>query len=317
MAPRTMCGDVGEAVMTPIRIGCLRGKGRSKPAAPRRILRYACDAVAAVRALRTNIRLRRIGLHKLLPRQSALLTCVPYLFTPLRSLRWRKMPQLTVLSTLQGSLSTQLLRCIEFLLPLRLQICRSLCIRHGSPGLCVRHVRFCLHGRRPLALAFCAQLLPLKVPLLLLNVTLLLLNAAVDRCRCLLSLRRRNVWPRNVRWRRRAGDVRRRHLRPLDLRSGDLWPCNLRRRGARCCNVRCGARCNMWHRRSCCRGRWSCGRRPWRGVRCRTGFSPGILCGSCHRNGDGQRGGQRHPSTQNHHCASSTSAELKFRHSTG
>ena len=45
----------------------------------------------------------------------------------------------------------------------------------------------------------------------------------------------------------------------------------------------------MWRRGPRGRGRWSCGRRPWCGV-WRTGFGPGILCGSGHRNGDGQRG---------------------------
>jgi hypothetical protein len=122
-----------------------------------------------------------------------------------------------------------------------------------------------------------------------------------------MALRSRKIWPRRVG--HRARDVRRRHLRPWGLRSCNLRPCDLRWRGPRCRNVRRGARCNMWSRRPRGRGRWSCGRRPWRGV-WRTGFGPGILCGSGHRNGDGQRGCQRHSSSQIHHRQSSTSAEL-------
>jgi hypothetical protein len=108
--------------------------------------------------------------------------------------------------------------------------------------------------------------------------------------------------------------VRCRHLR--GLRSCNLRPRDLRWRDARSRNVRRCAGCHLWRGRPRW-GRGPCGRRPWRGVWCRTGFSSGVLCGSCHRNRDGQRSGQRHPSTQNHHRPSSTSAELKFRHSTG
>jgi hypothetical protein len=109
--------------------------------------------------------------------------------------------------------------------------------------------------------------------------------------------------------------VRCRHLR--GLRSCNLRPRDLRWRDARSRNVRRCAGCHLWRGRPRGWGRGPCGRRPWRGVWSRTGVSPGVLCGSCHRNGDGQRGGQRHPSTQNHHRPSSTSAEHKSRHSTG
>ena len=119
--------------------------------------------------------LRRIGLHKLLPVQCALLTCIPYLFPALGSLCRRKTPQLAVFATLQGALSPQLLPRIELLLPLRLQIGLGLRVRHVCPGLRVRHVWLCLRGRRELTLAFCTQLLSLDVPLLL-NVPLLLLT---------------------------------------------------------------------------------------------------------------------------------------------
>ena len=293
VTPGAMRCEMCEAV-TSVEVRGLRCERCSKPATPRRILGYARNAVTAVRTLCTHIRLRRIGLHKLLSRQCALLTCTLYLFPALGSLRCRKTPQLAVFATLQGAFSPQLLPRIELLLPLRLQI---------GLGLRVRHVWLCLRGRRELTLAFCTQLLSLDVPLLL-NVPLLLLNIAVDHRRRLMALRGRKIWPRPVR-RRRARDVRCRHLR--GLRS-----CNLRWCGARC-HLRRGARCHLWRRRPRGRGRGSCGRGVW----CRTGFSPGILCGSCHRNGDGQRGGQRHSSTQNHHRPSSTSAELKFRHSTG
>ena len=293
VTPGAMRCEMCEAV-TPADIGGLRGEWRGKPATPRRIIGYALNAVTPVCALCANIRLRRIGLHKLLSRQRALLTCAPYLFPALCSLRCRNTPQLAVFTTLQGAFSPQLLPCIELLLPLRLQICL---------GLRVRHVWLCLRGRRELTLAFCTQLLSLDVPLLL-NVPLLLLNVAVDHSRRLVALRGRKIWPRPVR-RRRARDVRCRHLR--GLRS-----CNLRWCGARC-HLRRSAGCHLWRRWPRGRGRGSCRRGVW----CRTGFSSGILCSSCHRNRDGQRGGQRHSSTQNHHRPSSTSAELKFRHSTG
>jgi hypothetical protein len=200
------------------------------------------------------------------------------------------------------------LPCIELLLPLRLQIGPGLRVRHVCPGLRARRILLCLRGRRELTLAFCTQLLSLDVALLL-NMPLLLLNVAVDHRRRLVALRGRKIWPRPVR-RRRARDVRCRHLR--GLRSCNLRPCDLRWCGARC-HLRRSAGCHLWRRRPRGRGRGSCRR----GVRCRTGFSSGILCSSCHRNRDGQRGGQRHSSTQNHHRPSSTSAELKFRHSTG
>src|SRR6185312_17086465 len=212
---------------------------------------------------------------------------------------------------------TQLLTRIELLLPLRLQVGLS---------LRARPIRLCLRGRRllPLAcctqlllllltcctqlllllLACCTQLLSLNVSRLL-NVPLLLLDAAVDHCRCLLALRRRNVRPCN----RRARDVWCRHLRLSDLRSCNLRPCDLR-----CCNMRRGAGCNMGHRGSRRGSRGSRRGSPWRSG-CRTGFSP-VLCRSGYRNSEGQRGGQRHPSSQIQHCTSSTSAELRFRRST-
>jgi hypothetical protein len=137
-----------------------------------------------------------------------------------------------------------------------------------------------------------------------------------------MALRGGKILSRHVRC-RRARDMRCRHLRSWGLRSCNLRPCDLRcrlrpcdlrRRGARGCNMRRSARCHL--RRGRPRGR---GRGPSRrSARCRTVFSSGILlCGSCHRNGDGQCGGQRHSSSQIHHCSSSTSAELRFRHSTG
>jgi hypothetical protein len=295
----------------------LPGEWRSKPATPRRILGYARNAVTPVCTLRAHVLLRRIWLHKLLSRQGALLTDIPYLFPALGSLCCRKTPQLAVFATLQNALSPQLLPCIELLLPLRLQICLRLRIRHVCSGLRVRPVWLCLcglRGRRELTLPFCTQLLSLDVPLLLnlalrsldvpllLNVALLLLNIAVDHCRCLMALRSRKIWPGRVG--RRARDVRRRHLRPWGLRS-----CDLRWRGARRRDMGHGAWRSLRRGRPRGRGRWSCGRRPWRGV-WRTGFGPGILCSSGHRNGDGQRGGQRHSSSQIHHRRSSTSAEL-------
>jgi hypothetical protein len=185
----------------------LRRKRCGKTAAPRCILRYACNAVAAVRALCTKVRLRRIGLHKLLSRQSALLTCITYLFTSLGPLRRRKTSQFAVFATLQGTLRAQLLRCIELPLPLRLQIC---------PGLCIRYVRPCLRGRRQLTLAFCAKLLSLRVPFSL-SMSLLLLNATVDHCRGPLALGRRDVGPSGVR-RGRPGKTWRRCRRPCHLR---------------------------------------------------------------------------------------------------
>jgi hypothetical protein len=133
----------------------------------------------------------------------------------------------------------------------------------------------------------------------------------------LLSLGGGKISPLYVR-RRRARDVRCRHLRPWGLRSCNLWPCDLRPcdlrgRGARCCNVRRGARCSLRGCRPCGRSGGSCRCRLRRSLRAR--LSPGILCGSRHRNGDGQCGSQRHPSSQIQHCSSSTSAELRFRHS--
>lgn len=308
VTPGAMRCEMCEAV-TPADIGGLRCKWCGKPAAPRRIIGYALNAITPVCALCTNARLRRIGLHKLLSRQRALLTCVPYLFPALCPLRCRNTPQLAVFTTLQGAFSPQLLPCIELLLPLRLQICLGLRVRHVCPGLRARRILLCLRGRRELTLAFCTQLLSLDVALLL-NMPLLLLNVAVDHSRRLVALRGRKIWPRPVR-RRRARDVRCRHLR--GLRSCNLRPCDLRWRDARSRNVRRGARCHLRRGRPRGRGRGSCRRGVW----CRTGFSSGVLCGSCHRNRDGQRSGQRYPSTQNHHRPSSTSAELKFRHSTG
>ena len=309
VTPGAMRSEMCEAV-TPADVGGLRCKWCGKPATPRRILGYARSTITAVRTLRTRIRLRlrRIRLHKLLPIQCALLTCAPYLFPALCSLRCRNTPQLAVFAALQGAFSPQLLPCIELLLPLRLQIGPGLRVRHVCPGLRARRILLCLRGRRELTLAFCTQLLSLDVALLL-NMPLLLLNVAVDHRRRLMTLGRRKIWPRPGR-RCRARDVRCGHLR--GLRS-----CDLRWRDARSRNVRRCAGCHLWRGRPRGWGRGPCGRRPWRGVRGRSGVSPGVLCGSCHRNGDGQRGRQRHPSTQNHHRPSSTSAELKFRHSTG
>ena len=304
VTPGAMRCEMCEAV-TPADVGGLRGEWRGKPATPRRILGYARSTITAVRTLRTRIRLRlrRIGLHKLLPIQCALLTGIPNLVPPLGSLRGRNTPQLAVFAALQGAFSPQLLPRIELLLPLRLQIGLGLRVRRVCPRLRARRILLCLRGRRELTLAFCTQLLSLDVALLL-NMPLLLLNVAVDHSRRLVALRGRKIWPRPVR-RRRARDVRCRHLR--GLRS-----CNLRWCGARC-HLRRSAGCHLWRRWPRGRGRGSCRRGVW----CRTGFSSGILCSSCHRNRDGQRGGQRHSSTQNHHRPSSTSAELKFRHSTG
>ena len=309
VTPGAMRSEMCEAV-TPADVGGLRCKWCGKPATPRRILGYARSTITAVRTLRTRIRLRlrRIRLHKLLPIQCALLTGIPNLVPPLGFLRCRNTPQRAVFTTLQGAFSPQLLPCIELLLPLRLQIGPGLRVRHVCPGLRARRILLCLRGRRELTLAFCTQLLSLDVALLL-NMPLLLLNVAVDHRRRLVALRGRKIWPRPVR-RRRARDVRCRHLR--GLRSCNLRPCDLRWCGARC-HLRRGAGCHLWRRWPRGRGRGSCRRGVW----CRTGFSSGILCSSCHRNRDGQRGGQRHSSTQNHHRPSSTSAELKFRHSTG
>ena len=309
VTPGAMRSEMCEAV-TPADVGGLRCEWCREPATPRRILGYARSTITAVRTLRTRIRLRlrRIRLHKLLPIQCALLTGIPNLVPPLGFLRCRNTPQLAVFTTLQGAFSPQLLPCIELLLPLRLQIGPGLRVRHVCLGLRARRILLCLRGRRELTLAFCTQLLSLDVALLL-NMPLLLLNVAVDHRRRLVALRGRKIWPRPVR-RRRARDVRCRHLR--GLRSCDLRPCDLRWCGARC-HLRRSAGCHLWRRWPRGRGRGSCRRGVW----CRTGFSSGILCSSCHRNRDGQRGGQRHSSTQNHHRPSSTSAELKFRHSTG
>jgi hypothetical protein len=151
------------------------------------------------------------------------------------------------------------------------------------------------------------------VPLLL-NVPLLLLNIAIDHRRRRVALRSRKIWPRCV-GRRRARDVRGRHLRSHGLWSCNLRSCDLRWRGPRCRNMRRGARCSLGCCRARSRGRGSGRCRLRRGM-WRTGGNLGILCGSAHRNGDGQRGGQRHSSSQIHHRPSSTSAELKFLHST-
>ena len=190
-----MRSEMCEAV-TPADVGGLRCKWCGKPATPRRILGYARSTITAVRTLRTRIRLRlrRIRLHKLLPIQCALLTGIPNLVPPLGFLRCRNTPQLAVFTTLQGAFSPQLLPCIELLLPLRLQICLRLRIRHVCPGLRVRHVWLCLRGRRALTLAFCTQLPSPDMPLLL-NVALLLLNIAIDRRRRLVALRGRKIWP--------------------------------------------------------------------------------------------------------------------------
>jgi hypothetical protein len=157
----------------------LSGERRSEPAAARRIRRHAGNVVAPVCALRTKVRLGCIGLHKLLSRQGALLTGIPYFLTPLRALGCRKAPQFTVFATLQGAFSPQLLPRVKLLLALRLQICLRLCARPSCPGLCVR---------RELTLAFCTQLLSLNVSVLL-NVPLLLLNIAVNHRRRLVALR--------------------------------------------------------------------------------------------------------------------------------
>jgi len=276
-----MGSEMCEAV-TPADVGSLRCEWRGKPATPRRILGYARSTITAGRALCAHVLLRRIGLHKLLPIRCALLTGILNLFPPLGSLRGRKTSQLTVFATLQGAFSPQLLPRIELLLPLRLQICL---------GLCVRPVWPCLRGRRELTLALGTQLLSLNVPLLP-NVPLLLLNVAVDHRRRLMTLGRRKIWPRPGR-RCRARDVRCGHLRGLrscDLRWRDARSRNVRR-GARC-HLRRSAGCHLWRGRPRGRGRGSCRRSVW----CRTGFGPWILCGSCHRNGDGQCGGQGHAS---------------------
>jgi hypothetical protein len=139
VTPGAVRCEMREAVASAEACG-LPGEWRSKPATPRRILGYARNAVTPVRTLRAHVLLRRIGLHKLLSRQGALLTDIPYLFPALGSLCCRKTPQLAVFATLQGALSPQLLPCIELLLPLRLQSCLRLCIRHVCPGLRVRHV---------------------------------------------------------------------------------------------------------------------------------------------------------------------------------
>jgi hypothetical protein len=132
--------------------------------------------------------LRRIGLHELLPGQRTLLTGIPDFFPPLGSLRRRKTPQLAIFATLQGAFSPQLLARVDLLLPLRPQV--GLSLRAGHVGLRLR-------GWCPLALPFCAQLLPLNVPLLL-DLPLLLLDAPVDHRRCLMALGRRKIWPRDI-----------------------------------------------------------------------------------------------------------------------
>ena len=99
VTPGAMRCEMCEAV-TPAEVGGLRGEWRGKPATPRRILGYARNVVTSVRTLRAHVRLRRIGLHKLLPVQCALLTCISYLLPSLGSLRRRKPPQLAVFTTL-------------------------------------------------------------------------------------------------------------------------------------------------------------------------------------------------------------------------
>jgi hypothetical protein len=107
--------------------GVLRCESRGKSTAASRVRGHARrDVVASVRTLFAHVRLRSVGLHKLLPGQSALLTCILYLFPSLRSLCRRKASQLAVFTTLQGAFSTQLLLCIELLLPLRLHVCLGL-----------------------------------------------------------------------------------------------------------------------------------------------------------------------------------------------
>src|SRR4029079_19156372 len=109
--------------MAPADVGGLRCEWRGKPAAPRRILGYPRRTITAVHALCARVPLRRIGLHKLLAGQCALLTGIPYFFTSLPSTRRRKSLQLAISAALQGAFSSQLLPRIELLLPLRLQIC--------------------------------------------------------------------------------------------------------------------------------------------------------------------------------------------------
>ena len=200
VTPGAMRCEMREA-LAPVETGGLSGERCGKTTTARRILGYALSAVTPVRALRTNVRLRRIGLHKLLPVQCTLLTRILYLLPALGSLCRRKTPQLAVFTTLQGVFSPQLLTRIELLLLLRLQIglglgvrhvCLGLCIRHVCLGLRVRHVWLCLRGRRELTLAFCTQLLSLNVPLLL-DVPLLLLNIAIDHRRRLLALGRGKI----------------------------------------------------------------------------------------------------------------------------
>jgi hypothetical protein len=283
------------------------GEWRGKASAPCRILRYTCNAITAVCALFAHIPLWRIGLHKLLSRQSALLTRIMNLLAPLGPLCRRETSQLAVLATLQGAFGALLLARIELLLALRLQVV-GLSLPVRRIGLCLRRRSRLALSRRTqllllLLLACGTQLLSLNVRRLL-NMPLLLLNVTIDHRRRLMALRRRKIWPRNVRcrWTR---DMWCRHLRPCDLR-----------RGARCRNMRRGARCHLRNCRPRGRSRGSCRCRPWRSLRSTLPVS-GILCRSCYWNGDSQGGGQRHSSTQLYHSSSSTSAELKFRHSTG
>src|SRR5215467_13706207 len=103
-----MCREAREAVpsveaVAPVDAGILRRERRGKSAAARRIRSHARDIVAPIRTLCSDVRLRGIGLHKLLSPQGALLTCIVYLFTSLRALRCRKSPQFAIFTTLQGA----------------------------------------------------------------------------------------------------------------------------------------------------------------------------------------------------------------------
>lgn len=202
--PRTMCGDMTEAV-TGVHAGGLC-KWRGKTASARCILCYALTSATPVCARHARIRLRLqcIWLHKLLPTQCALLTCIPYLFPTLRALSDRKPPQFAIFPTPQSALGAQLLTRIELLLPLRLQI---------GLGL---HVRLHLCGWRAAALPACTKL---TLP-----------NVAVD------NRRRLAVWHHYALRCAGCGDMGLCHLRrsrPHHARCRHLRSCDLRCNNAR------------------------------------------------------------------------------------
>lgn len=307
--PCAMRGEVREAVMmAPVDAIGLTSEGRGEPATACRIRSHACNIVTPVGTLSPHVRLRRIGLEGLLPRQSALMTRTAYLFASLRSLCCREMPQLTVLSTPQCMLGAQLLARRELPLALSLQVGLSLRVRLRL------QIRFCLHGRLGLRsgrllMAALGLWLPLLIVPLLLNVPLLLLNAAGDDRRRLpvrsdVALRRSDLRPCDV---RRCRPCKTRSLRPRDMRR------SLGCRHARRCNMGCRTRGNVWCRRPCGRSSRSCRRGSWRSA----ALGLVILGGSRNRNGGCQRGCQRQSSSHAYHCYCPPPAEPGFRRSTG